>query len=89
MNPAYNKPKKGMKKPERGPIPMARSMIDLNSDVDILQRRIGEVDDSSTTVEDLTRAGVVKKDADGGIVANSKPLGGPQGLYDFLTKVAQ
>ena len=82
---SYEKKKPaGMKRPERGPIPMARSMVDLNSDVDVIQRRIGDEEDSAATVGDLTSTGVVTRAADGTIIANSKPVGGPQGLYDFL-----
>lgn len=73
-----------MKRPERGPIPMARTLVDLNSDVDVLQRRVGEQSDSAATVGDLSGVGLVQRASDGSIVATPKAIGGPQGLYDFL-----
>lgn len=74
----------GLRKPDRGPIPMARTLVDLNSDVDVLQRRAGEWGDSAATVEDLSRVGVLQQATDGSIIAEPKNVGGPQGLYDFL-----
>jgi hypothetical protein len=72
------------KRPERGPIPVARTQVDLNTDVDILQRRIGELGESATTVDDLATAGVVQRASDGSLVTSTIQIGGPQGLYDFL-----
>lgn len=76
--------RRGVKRPERGPVPMARTLVDLNSDVDVLQRRIGEQDESAATVGDLTSVGIVQRATDGSIIATPKAIGGPQGLYDFL-----
>jgi hypothetical protein len=63
---------------------MARTLVDLNSDVDVLQRRIGVDTQSAATVEDLANVGLVKRASDGTIVATTRAVGGPQGLYDFL-----
>jgi hypothetical protein len=52
--------------------------------VDILQRRIGELGESATTVDDLATAGVVQRASDGSLVTTPVQIGGPQGLYDFL-----
>lgn len=76
--------KPGLRKPERGPIPMARTLVDLNSDVDVLQRHVGEQGESAATVEDLASVGLVQRATDGSIIATPKAIGGPQGLYDFL-----
>jgi len=76
--------RKGLKRPERGPIPMARTLVDLNSDVDVLQRHIGEQSESAATVGDLASVGIVQRATDGSIIATPKSIGGPQGLYDFL-----
>jgi hypothetical protein len=59
-------------------------MVDLNNDVDVLQRRVGDEADSATTVEDLARVNLVKRASDGTIVSSTLTIGGPQGLYDFL-----
>lgn len=85
MNP-YKKQvtSKGLRTPERGPVPMARTLVDLNSDVDVLQRRIGEQGESAATVGDLAGVGIVQRATDGSIIATPKSIGGPQGLYDFL-----
>jgi len=66
---------------------MARTIVDLNSDVDVLQRRIGDGTESATTVEDLAKAGIITRASDGSITARPKAIGGPQGLYDFLRGV--
>lgn len=75
---------KGLRKPERGPMPMARTLVDLNSDVDVLQRRVGEQSESAATVGDLASVGIVQRATDGSIIATPKAIGGPQSLYDFL-----
>ena len=77
-------PKLGLKRPERGPVPMARTLVDLNSDVDVLQRHVGEQGESAATVGDLARVGLVQQATDGSIISTPKTTGGPQGLYDFL-----
>lgn len=79
-----DKPRGGLKKPERGPIPVARTLVDLNTDVDVLQRRVGEQGESAATVEDLSRVGLIQRATDGSIISEPKNIGGPQGLYDFL-----
>lgn len=76
--------KKLIKRPERGPVPIAKTIVDLNTDVDVLTRRIGEVAESAATVEDLANAGIVTRATDGSLTANPQAVGGPQGLYDFL-----
>jgi hypothetical protein len=63
---------------------MARTIVDLNSDVDVLQRRIGDAAESATTVEDLANVNLIKRASDGTIVTSTIQTGGPQGLYDFL-----
>jgi hypothetical protein len=73
-----------MRKPRRGPPPIARTDVDLNSDVDILQRRIGDGEESATTVQDLKSAGVVTQTSDGSLAVTKTAVGGPQGLYDYL-----
>jgi hypothetical protein len=77
-------PKVGLRRPERGPIPVTRSLVDLNSDVDVLQRRIGDQQDSAATIEDLASVGIVQQATDGSIIATPKNVGGPQNLYNFL-----
>ncbi len=71
-------------KPRRGPLPKARTDVDLNSDVDVLQRHIGEVGESATTVDDLQGVGLVTQTSDGSYAADRKIISGPQGLYDYL-----
>jgi hypothetical protein len=84
MRKSWEKKKVSVARPERGPVPMSRSLVDLNSDVDVLQRRIGEQQDSAATIEDLAKVGIVRQATDGSIIATPKNIGGPQALYDYL-----
>jgi hypothetical protein len=80
----WEKKKPGLKRPERGPIPMSRTLLDLNSDVEVLQRRIGERSESATTVGDLGSVGLITQATDGSLVASRTVIDGPQNLYNFL-----
>ena len=76
---------KGLRKPERGPTPVTKTVVDLNTDVEILQRRIGERGESATTVSDLASVGLVRQADDGSVIASPVQIGGgPQALYNFL-----
>jgi hypothetical protein len=63
---------------------MARTLTDLNNDVDVLQRRLGEQEESAATIEDLEDVGLVTKASDGTVVAAVKEIGGAQALQDFV-----
>jgi hypothetical protein len=84
MSEWVKKKKPMFSRPERGPIPMARTLVDLNSDVDVLQRRIGERGESAATVGELGSVGLVSQATDGSIVATKTIIDGPQNLYNFL-----
>jgi hypothetical protein len=73
-----------MKRPERGPIPVDRSLVTLNADVDVLQRRLGTTEESAATIEDLSDAGVITKTSDGSFSNDPVKVSGPQSLYNFL-----
>ena len=73
-----------MRTPARGPTPVDRNQVTLNSDVDVLQRRLGTTEESAATIEDLDAAGVITKASDGTFVAKPVSVGGPQSLYNFL-----
>jgi hypothetical protein len=73
-----------LREARRGPKPIARTAEDLNSDVDVLQRRVGEATESAATVGDLSRAGIITQTSDGSYTANRNAIAGTQGLYEFL-----
>ena len=76
---------RGLDRPERGPIPVAKTIVDLHTDVEILQRRVGERGESAATVGDLASVGLVRQADDGSVISTpTQTGGGPQGLYDFL-----
>jgi hypothetical protein len=73
-----------MRVPERGPTPVDRNPVNLNTDVDVLQRRLGTTEESAATIEDLSDAGVITKTSDGSYAVKPVVVDGPQSLYNFL-----
>lgn len=75
-----------MRRPDRGPTPVAKTPVDQNTDVDILLRRIGRDEKSAVVIDDLEAAGLVTRTSEGTLAATKTVIDGPQNLYNFLKR---
>ena len=66
--------------------PIARNTATLDEDLDVLDRRSGELKHSATKVEDLTALGVVTQTTQGSYSAAPTSIQGGQNLNNFLKR---
>ena len=64
-------------------VPAVRSVADVDTDLDKLQRLLGSAEQSAATLQDLKDAGVLVE-ADGKLVSSTLNVSGVQKLQTFL-----
>lgn len=63
---------------------IARNGVDIDTELDTLQRNTGDPAQSAAKVQDLVDAGVLRQDSTGQVITQAKTISGAQKLQSFL-----